>query len=142
MPHGTIEKGNDHCRGELRRTLWGLSCKKHRCPLSRCKDNRCGRRPHGGRGVELISGISSSFGLIEVIRTYRELRSTFRKAVAALSSFMPQVLVLIDYPDFNLRLAAEAKKKGIKVLYYVSLRCGLGGKAAYILSAGSSIKWR
>ena len=71
-------------------------------------------------GVELISGISSSFGLIEVIRTYRELRSTFRKAVAALSSFMPQVLVLIDYPDFNLRLAAEAKKKGIKVLYYVS----------------------
>jgi len=73
-----------------------------------------------GAGVELISRISSSFGLIEVIRTYRELRNTFRKAVGALSSFVPQVLVLIDYPDFNLRLAAEAKKRGIKVLYYVS----------------------
>jgi lipid-A-disaccharide synthase len=71
-------------------------------------------------GVELISRISSSFGLIEVIGTYRELRHTFRRAVEALSSFVPQVLVLIDYPDFNLRLAAAAKRKGIKVLYYVS----------------------
>lgn len=71
-------------------------------------------------GVELISRISSSFGLIEAIKTYRELKKTFRMAVAALSSFLPQVLVLIDYPDFNLRLAAEAKKMGIKVLYYVS----------------------
>jgi lipid-A-disaccharide synthase len=71
-------------------------------------------------GVELISRISSSFGIVEVIRTYRALTNTFRKAVEALTTFKPQVLVLIDYPDFNLRLAAEAKKKGVKVLYYVS----------------------
>jgi lipid-A-disaccharide synthase len=71
-------------------------------------------------GVELISRISSSFGLVEAVRTYRELRSTFRKSVDALTTFRPQVLVLIDYPDFNLRLAAEARRKGIKVLYYVS----------------------
>jgi lipid-A-disaccharide synthase len=71
-------------------------------------------------GVDLISRISSSFGIVEVIRTYRALRNTFRKAVDALTTFKPQLLVLIDYPDFNLRLAAEAKKKGIKVLYYVS----------------------
>ncbi len=71
-------------------------------------------------GVELIARISSSFGIVEVLRTYRTLRSTFRKAVEALTTFKPQLLVLIDYPDFNLRLAAEAKKKGIKILYYVS----------------------
>ena len=62
-------------------------------------------------GVELISRISSSFGLIEVIRTYRELRNTFRKAVDALSSFKPQVLVLIDYPDFNLQAGCRGQKE-------------------------------
>jgi lipid-A-disaccharide synthase len=67
-----------------------------------------------------MSRISSSFGIVEVIRTYRALKNTFRKAVEALTTFRPQVLVLIDYPDFNLRLAAEAKKRGVKVLYYVS----------------------
>ena len=71
-------------------------------------------------GAELISRISSVFGILAVIRTYRDLKSTFRKAVDALTAFRPQVLVLIDCPDFNLRLAAEAKKKGIKILYYVS----------------------
>ena len=71
-------------------------------------------------GVKLMSRISSSFGIVEAIRTYRALRSTFRKAVDALATFAPQLIVLIDYPDFNMRLAAEAKKRGIKVLYYVS----------------------
>jgi lipid-A-disaccharide synthase len=71
-------------------------------------------------GVDLISRISSSFGIVEVIRTYRALKDTFSKTVEALATFRPQVLVLIDYPDFNIRLAAEAKKKKVRVLYYVS----------------------
>jgi lipid-A-disaccharide synthase len=45
---------------------------------------------------------------------------TFKKAVDAIDRFSPRVVVLIDYPDFNIRLAKAAKKKGIKVLYYVS----------------------
>src|SRR5204862_4944013 len=32
----------------------------------------------------------------------------------------PDVLLLVDYPGFNIRLAKEAKKRGIKVVYYVS----------------------
>ena len=71
-------------------------------------------------GVELISVIASSFGLIEAIRTFGKIRKTFKKIVAALTSFAPQVVVLIDYPDFNIPIAREAKKRGIKVLYYVS----------------------
>lgn len=71
-------------------------------------------------GVELISVISSSFGLIEAIRTFGKIKKTFKKVVAALTSFAPQVVVLIDYPDFNIPVAREAKKRGIKVLYYVS----------------------
>lgn len=71
-------------------------------------------------GVELISGIAGSFGISEVISSYRSLRDTFTKAVNALEKFSPDVIVLIDYPDFNIRVANIAKKKGIKILYYVS----------------------
>lgn len=71
-------------------------------------------------GVSLISGISSAFGLTEALSALRQLRATFRKAVQALHQHKPAVLVLIDYPDFNLRLAVRAKKMGIRILYYVS----------------------
>lgn len=71
-------------------------------------------------GVKLISGISSAFGLAEAVSSLRTIRDTFRKAVRALADRQPAVLVLIDYPDFNLRLAAEARKRGIRILYYVS----------------------
>ncbi len=71
-------------------------------------------------GVEIISGFSSAFGLAEAVSSLREIKATFHKAVEALAGQRPQVLVLIDYPDFNLKLASEARKKNIKILYYVS----------------------
>ena len=71
-------------------------------------------------GVELISGIASAFGLAEAISSVRTIKQTFSKAVNALQTLRPDLLVLIDYPDFNLKLAAEAKKNNVKVLYYVS----------------------
>lgn len=71
-------------------------------------------------GVELISGISSAFGISEAISSYRTVKETFSKAVNAIEKFSPEVIVLIDYPDFNIRLAKIAKGKGIKILYYVS----------------------
>lgn len=71
-------------------------------------------------GVELISSISSAFGLIEIVSTYNKIRSSFRKTVEAIKKLKPDVLVLIDYPDFNIKLAKIAKPYGIKILYYVS----------------------
>lgn len=71
-------------------------------------------------GVELISGIESSFGITEALRALGALRKTFNRVLAAFAAFAPQAVVLIDYPDFNMRVAREAKRRGIKVLYYVS----------------------
>ena len=71
-------------------------------------------------GVELISWIASAFGISEAVSSLKTIRKTFAAAVNALKMHKPDVLVLIDYPDFNLRLAEEAKKNNIKVLYYVS----------------------
>lgn len=78
-----------------------------------------GRRMQAA-GVRLVAGIASAFGLAEAVSALRELRKSFRSAVDALKEEKPSVLVLIDYPDFNLRLAEKAKQLGIKVLYYVS----------------------
>lgn len=71
-------------------------------------------------GVELLSGIASAFGLAEALSSIKALKETFRKASEAFQHYRPSVVVLIDYPDFNLRLAAEAQKQDIPVLYYVS----------------------
>jgi lipid-A-disaccharide synthase len=71
-------------------------------------------------GVELVSGIASAFGLAEAVSSLRAIRKTFASASQTLITERPDVLVLIDYPDFNLKLAALAKKEKIKVLYYVS----------------------
>jgi len=71
-------------------------------------------------GVELVSRISDAFGIIEAVASLGKLRKAFNNAVEALKKFRPDVLVLIDYPDFNLKVAKKAKALGIKVLYYVS----------------------
>jgi lipid-A-disaccharide synthase len=71
-------------------------------------------------GVELISSTSDAFGILEAVSAYRHVRASFKKAVNAIKKFMPDVLVLIDYPDFNIKLAQVAKEHKIKILYYVS----------------------
>jgi lipid-A-disaccharide synthase len=71
-------------------------------------------------GVELISRTSDAFGLVEAVSAYRRVKATFDKTVNTIKKVMPDILVLIDYPDFNLKVAKVAKLLGIKILYYVS----------------------
>lgn len=71
-------------------------------------------------GVELVSGLSHSFGFIEVLSSLGRLRAAFNKAKKAINDLRPSVCVLIDYPDFNFRLGQYARKRGTKILYYVS----------------------
>lgn len=59
-------------------------------------------------------------GLVEVLSHLRRLKRLFDSVVAEAARVRPDVAVLIDYPDFNLRLARELKKLGIPVVYYVS----------------------
>jgi len=59
-------------------------------------------------------------GLIEVLGQLREIRQAFKTIERHLASVRPDLLVLVDYVEFNLRLAKRAKRLGIKVLFYVS----------------------
>lgn len=71
-------------------------------------------------GVHLIAPISSAIGLSETVRHWSQIIGSFNKAKQALIKQRPDILVLIDYPDFNIALAKKAKSAGIPVLYYVS----------------------
>lgn len=63
----------------------------------------------------------SVMGLVEVFGQLPRLLARFRQLKALLlGPERPDLLVLIDFPDFNLRLAKVAKQAGIPVLYYIS----------------------
>lgn len=71
-------------------------------------------------GVEVFSEIASAFGLAEAISSYRKVKTTLNRTLAILEDVRPEVVVLIDYPDFNFRVGKRAHELGMKVLYYVS----------------------
>ena len=59
-------------------------------------------------------------GLFEVIAHAGAIKKNFDFCYADLLGFAPDVVILIDYPGFNLRVARFAKEHGIKVFYYIS----------------------
>lgn len=58
-------------------------------------------------------------GFTAVVVNYRKIRRVFLDTVDYLREHRPDIVVLIDYPGFNLRMAEQAHKLGIKVVYYV-----------------------
>lgn len=73
-------------------------------------------------GAELIfdSKNIGVMGLIEVLKHWPEISKALKIIEKALRDNPPDLLVLIDYVEFNLRMAAIAKEIGVKVLFYVS----------------------
>jgi len=59
-------------------------------------------------------------GLVEVLKHFDVIAAAFLKLKGILRNDPPALLILIDYPGFNLRLAKVARRAGVKVLYYIS----------------------
>ena len=59
-------------------------------------------------------------GFVEVVKNLGTVRENFKICKKALESNKPDAIILIDYPGFNLRMAKWAKKRGIRVFYYIS----------------------
>lgn len=80
----------------------------------------------GGRlaaeGVELLERAEriAVVGFVEVIRHLPVLRSLMAALTSRMDGGRVKLVVLIDYPGFNMRLAREAKRRGIPVLYYIT----------------------
>ncbi len=59
-------------------------------------------------------------GFIEVIKNLPVILSNLKFCKEDIRLFKPDVLILIDYPGFNLRIAEWAKKADLKIIYYIS----------------------
>jgi lipid-A-disaccharide synthase len=72
-------------------------------------------------GMELLHHTREMdvLGIVEVLKRYPFFKRTFNEVLAEADRRKPDAALLVDYPGFNLRLARELKKRGIKVLYYV-----------------------
>ena len=59
-------------------------------------------------------------GFVEVVKNLPTILNNFKICKKEINAFQPDVLILIDYPGFNLRMAKWAKRQGIRVFYYIS----------------------
>src|SRR3990167_5899998 len=74
-------------------------------------------------GVELVSDLArfGVTGIVEVLKHLKTIRKAYRAIQAHLKNTPPDLLILVDYPGFNLRLADYAKKHlKLTIIYYIS----------------------
>jgi lipid-A-disaccharide synthase len=73
-------------------------------------------------GVRLVQHASevAVVGLVEVLKHLPAIRRAMTRLEVVLRDERPDILVPVDYPDFNLRLAARARRAGVDVVYFVS----------------------
>jgi lipid-A-disaccharide synthase len=73
-------------------------------------------------GAELLMHYRQTafMGFVEVAKNLGSIGRLFTLCKQQINSFSPDVVILIDYPGFNLRIAEFARKSGLKVFYYIS----------------------
>lgn len=73
-------------------------------------------------GMKLVAHVKdiNFMGFWEVIKHLGTIRKLFKTVENDIRDFRPDVVVLIDYPGFNLRIAPFIKNLGIKIVYYIS----------------------
>lgn len=62
----------------------------------------------------------SFFGFVQVAMNIKTIFTQIDKVKSDIANFAPDVIILIDYPAFNIRIAKWAKKQNIKVYYYIA----------------------
>lgn len=82
----------------------------------------CGGEELRAAGCELLVDAAelAVVGLFEVVRHLPRLYRHYRRLRRAMLERRPRGLVLVDFPDFNLRLARAAHAAGIPVIYFIS----------------------
>ena len=91
------------------------------------KDKKAEFRGFGGdlmkkEGVELVKHYRAMafMGFVEVAVNLRKVLGNIAQCKKDILEYRPDVVILVDYPGFNLRIAEFAHEKGFKVLYYIS----------------------
>ena len=109
--------------GEASGDLHGSNLIKEIKKLDNIADFRC----WGGDLMQAAGGIVvkhykdlAFMGFIEVVKNINTIYKNLSFCKKDILKYQPDVLILVDYPGFNLRIAEWAKKKGMKVIYYIS----------------------
>ena len=73
-------------------------------------------------GVELSFDLTkiAVVGFTEILKNLSLFRKIFFDFINKAEQENPDLIILVDYPGFNLRLAKELKKRGFKIIYYIS----------------------
>jgi lipid-A-disaccharide synthase len=81
-------------------------------------------------GVELLHRTDelAIIGLSDILRHFKKIKEMFTSFLAKVEEEKPGLVILVDYPGFNLRLAKALKKRGVKILYYISPQIWAWGK--------------
>lgn len=109
--------------GEASGDLHGSNLIKQLHFLDKAADIRCwGGDLMKSQGCVLVKHYKdlAFMGFAEVIMNLRTILKNIKFCKQDILSYKPDVLILIDYPGFNIRIAEWAKKEGIKTVYYIS----------------------
>jgi lipid-A-disaccharide synthase len=73
-------------------------------------------------GVECFTDITelAVIGIAEVVKNLSRIKKVFCQTLKQIDATHPDCVILVDYPGFNMRLGSEIKKRGLKVIYYIS----------------------
>ena len=93
---------------------------KKRCPDIQGIGMGGKKMAEAGIEIHYDSSNIGVIGVIEVILRYAEIKRALNAMQSLLLEQRPDLLICIDYKEFNFKLAGFAKKNGIKVLFYVS----------------------
>jgi lipid-A-disaccharide synthase len=109
--------------GEASGDLHGGNLIKEIKKLDRGADIRC----WGGDLMQDAGGVLvkhyrdlAFMGFIEVVKNLNTIFRNLKFCKDDIAQYKPDVLILIDYPGFNLRIAKWAKEKNLKIIYYIS----------------------
>lgn len=109
--------------GEASGDLHGSNLIKELQKLDSLADIRCwGGDLMAATGATLVKHYRdlAFMGFTEVIKNIGTIFKNISFCKKDISAYKPDVLILIDYPGFNLRIAEWARKEGLKIVYYIS----------------------
>lgn len=79
-----------------------------------------GKMRQAGIDIRFDSSGIGVIGLVEILKHYPDIRRALKTMKTVVAEEKPDLLVCVDYKEFNLKLAQFAKQQGVKVLFYVS----------------------
>lgn len=109
--------------GEASGDLHGSNLIKELKLLDNAADIRCwGGDKMEAEGATVVKHYRdlAFMGFVEIIKNLPTILQNIKFCKQDIAAYKPDVLILIDYPGFNLRIVKWAKQQGLKIIYYIS----------------------